>query len=455
ADELTAEENNLADVLRRALADDETASAVRLLATLGTFWAITGNHPRVFALAETAERMLERWEPPPELVPATQEAFGILLSHLGILQNRAIDALASGMRRLGVPTEPWARAAYAMFVEAESEGQRSEVMLAMGEDPDPATAMMGLQWAAVLAENDGDIEAATSYARRALDSADEATTPWQRASLHTSLALFAMHVGEHHASIEHAELRWPLLTRLHAHDDALQVRASMAVAALAAGDLAECERILDEVEDGRHGQTFGGQMIETAARAELALESDALEQGLRLYAGAVESMRDVRFAGVEPTGLEAWALVAEALALMAHARHARSPAEIAVRDDLAVLTLGKSVDVMELHPTHLDFPVTGMSLAALAQWLFTTGDAPLRQEGIGLLALARRFSYNRSYPVMAWELLVRAADEVEPGRLAALLEEYADRPGRDLLGEAITAVRRVGALVDRTTGDPR
>ena len=57
-DHLWPEEGNLADVLRRALADDDPRAAVRLLATLGAVWAVTGNHPRIFAIAELAQRRL-------------------------------------------------------------------------------------------------------------------------------------------------------------------------------------------------------------------------------------------------------------------------------------------------------------------------------------------------------------------------------------------------------------
>lgn len=130
-DEISIEENNLADVLRRALVDNDPAPAVRLLATLGILWAITGNHPRVFALAEAAERMLEQWVPPPELVHATQSALGILLSHLGIMQDRQVETLVAAMARLGPPDEPWARATYAMFVEASDERDRTTKVLAM------------------------------------------------------------------------------------------------------------------------------------------------------------------------------------------------------------------------------------------------------------------------------------------------------------------------------------
>ena len=53
-----------------------------------------------------------------------------------------------------------------------------------------------------------------------------------------------------------------------------------------------------------------------------------------------------------------------------------------------------------------------------------------------LLALAHGFGYNRWFPVVAWEPLAELAERSAPGRLAAVLEEYGERRGRDLRPEA-------------------
>ena len=71
-DELRAEENNLTDVLRRALRDGDRALVAQLLACLGALWTITGNHPRIFAIADAAEAALADWDPPAELRGAAQ-----------------------------------------------------------------------------------------------------------------------------------------------------------------------------------------------------------------------------------------------------------------------------------------------------------------------------------------------------------------------------------------------
>jgi hypothetical protein len=61
---------------------------------------------------------------------------------------------------------------------------------------------------------------------------------------------------------------------------------------------------------------------------------------------------------------------------------------------------------------------------------------------VRLLALARSFGYNQTYPVMAWSALRAMADAAAPGRLDVVLEEYDGRRGRDLRDE----VQRVLAL---------
>ncbi len=431
-DELSHEENNLADVLRRAMAEDDAAAAVGLVSTLGTFWAITGNNPRVFAMIDGAERLFESWEPPPALVPATQSALGILLGHMGFFQDRSLEGLTAAMARLGTPEDPWARATYAMFVESDSEETRIDSVLKVAETHEPATAILALQWAATLAENEGQIEPARRYTERALAAMDHDTTPWQRAMLHTQLALLAMQVGEPGTAREHAEIAWPLMERLHAHDDAAQLRAGMALGALQLGDVAECERLL-EVLDAHQGSVLGGRTAESATRAELLLAKGDVEAGLSAYVDTAVEMGAVRFPGMDVSGLEPWTIVGEAAALTAHVRYAETPAQLEQRDALAREVVHRGRRLLALSGTFLDFPVTGMLLAGLGGWVLERGVDP--DLGVRLLALAHAFSYNRTFPVMAWEPLAGAAERVQPGLLAALLEEYDGRPGRELTGE--------------------
>jgi hypothetical protein len=61
--------------------------------------------------------------------------------------------------------------------------------------------------------------------------------------------------------------------------------------------------------------------------------------------------------------------------------------------------------------------------------------------------MARRFSYNQTFPVMAWGPLAALAQREKPGLLAALLEEYDGRPGRSLTGEVADLLAQVQEAV--------
>ena len=55
-DALSAEEVNLADELRGAIAAGERGAVVGLLTALGAFWAIRGEHARLVSLTEAMAR---------------------------------------------------------------------------------------------------------------------------------------------------------------------------------------------------------------------------------------------------------------------------------------------------------------------------------------------------------------------------------------------------------------
>jgi hypothetical protein len=131
--------------------------------------------------------------------------------------------------------------------------------------------------------------------------------------------------------------------------------------------------------------------------------------------------------------MEPWVVLAESTTLTALVRHAATPAHAARRDQLAADVL-RSLRHQLASEGLLDYPVAGMGLAALGAHLVTSGGDP--EDGARLLALALRFHYNRTFPVMAWEPLRALSDAAAPGRLDAVLDEYGDRRGRELRGEA-------------------
>ncbi len=431
-DHLWPEEGNLAEVLRRTLVDNDVAPATRLLATLGAVWAVTGNHPRIFSVAELARRLFLERDLPPELAPVAAEALSMLLVYVDFLGGGTDRDLVGALERLGPPVSAWSRAVYSMFIEAEGPEDRIPTLLRLAGSSDRETALTALQWAAVLAENDGEQADAASYVDRALEQVSKTTTPWQVATLHTQKAYMALQRGDHAVAAEHARLAVPVLTRLRATDDALQALVGMALAAIFDKDLVRAADILREVDAAPRSAVFGSVAMALGARAELALALGHRDDALAGFDAAVAEMRALRFPGAEMTGIEPWVVVAQSTALAAYVRFAGTPAHHRRRDQLASDVV-ESVRLQLASDGAIDYPVAGMALAATAIQLLASETDP--EVGVRLLALASGFGYNQTYPVMAWDALRAVADAAAPGRLDAVLEEYDGRRGRELREE--------------------
>ena len=435
-DRMMREENNLTDVLRRALAQRDPGRVARLVAVVGGLWTVSGNHPRVFTVADAVEDVLVGWDPPPELRSAAHEAASLILIHLSWVHDRRFDGLTDAMRRWGEPETPWSRAAYAMFVEP-GPGSTIDRLLAIAEESeDHLTAAMMLLWASLTAENSGDVHQALVLARDAL--ARGPLTPYLEASLLAQLAQLAMALGDHREAARHAERAWPLLMRLHAVDDARTLRVATALAPLVDGDLDEAERILDELGAHPEAAQMGSRMAVLGTWAELSLARGDVEEGLRLFDEAVASVVDAEVPGV---GLTPWVLLAAAGAIAARVHHVSGPDPRSV--ELRDLLTARTVLVGGTSLAFSDLPLNGVLLVALGTWTLRHGDPARHDDAVRLLAVADRWAYNRSFPSMAWPRLAALAETVVPGRLDALREEHAGRPGSELVPEAEEALRRI------------
>jgi predicted ATPase/DNA-binding SARP family transcriptional activator len=442
-DQLDAEEANLADVLRRLLLAVDQPRAVRLLASLGGLWSVTGNFPRFLAMADLAEQLLVGWEPPPELEQVTTEAVALVLVHLGFIRPEGVGELAAVLRGLPEPVQAWSRIARAMFVDAPSTHRRDAV-LSLTDDPDKRTAAMAWQWAAILAENEGALAEAGSYLEQALGLVDEDTTEWEVASLNAQAAAHALNADDPDRAELHARTAIPLLERLHAYEDAAGMRASLALSAVRRGHLDEAERLIGEIgEVGPSDMT--ASLAIAQVRAEILLRRGDVEAGLAAFDRCLVMARGWSFSGGTADGFEPWTLIAVATDLAAHARYAETPEQVARGHALS----GEAGDLLRrfagLSDASVDYPVTGMSLAALGLWILGREPDHDPETGIRLLALANGFGYNRWFPAMDWEHLSAQADQRAPGRLAGVLEEYAGRAGRELRPEAEQVLARLGA----------
>ncbi|HVU78322.1 MAG TPA: BTAD domain-containing putative transcriptional regulator, partial [Gaiellaceae bacterium] len=433
-DAVAVEETNLADELRDALAESDAGATAQLLATLGILWTMRGEHARLLVLVGAIADVIEGWSPPPELEDVTRAAMSITLTNSLLLDDGRSAPIRDLLARLG-PGESDPRTAG--LVRALLEQDRIEEL---AFDPDPFVAWPANQWLSHARENAGDPTGAAEAAERALATTGTDVGPWSTAMLHNQLAGLTMHLGDRETAVGHTRAALPVMERIGAKDDVVQLRAGLALAAVADGRFAEAEAELQRIAAVDDGEVFGGLAIRQIGAAELALARGDRAGGLATYRECARKMRELRFPGLELTGSEPWAVFGEATALAAHAFHA-SGADVERGSELFAACCDRTVRMLDPADPGIDCPVAGVALFGLGTWGLLHGATSL-DDGVHLLALADRFAYNRSIPTMAWDRARALADERLPGRIAAVLAAYGDRPPRDLVGEARTLVQR-------------
>jgi predicted ATPase len=456
-DALEAEETNLADELRGAIADGDGAAVVRLLSALGLFWTMRGEHMRLLVLANAVTDAIRGWRPPPGLEDAARGALAIMLSNLLMIGSGTSGPLLALLRELGPATDGSAMdgspaggngflsglaRALLEYDPADLDTFRDQLdRLARDEDRHAAAA--ACQWLSQERENVGDLAGASEAAEYALTLARHDDGPWARAMPHGLLAQLTMNTGDRPAAIEHARAALPVMRRLGARDDEVQLHALIVFCAIADGRLADAEAelgLIDRIHDS--GVPLGVVNFQQICRAEIALASGNLSAGLRLHRESAAWVREASFPqGIVRTGHEPWALFGEAMALSAHARYASDSDQAHGRVLFGSCREGV-VKVLSLANSHLDYPAAGIPLFALGAWSLQR-EAGTAEDALGLLALAERFAYNQTVPTMMWDRITPAAEAAAPGLLAELQAGYRDRRPPDLLTEARRAVERL------------
>jgi len=463
-DALGVEETNLADELRSAITDGDRGSLVQLLAALGLFWMMRGEHVRLLTLAGAVADAVRGWRPPPDVAEIARAAVAVtltnsmmigggasdgplmdLLTHLG--HGAGGNAYVSGLVRVllayheaadGSPRRPTADTAD--WTGTPGFPERLAVLAA---SPDRHTAAAASQMLGHERENAGDPAGAIEAAQRELALVREEDGPWANAMPHALLAQLTMHVGDRAAAVVHARIALPVLQRIGASDDEMQLRALLMFCAIIDGRLADAANELDPLDRVVASTApFGAAAFREVGRAELALASGDLAGGLRAYRECTAMMRTLELPGISRTGMEPWALFGDAMALSAHARYAADDDDVARGEALFRVCRTSMPRALTPDNPHIDLPASGMVLFALGAWSLLRGAGPA-EDALRVLALADRFAYNRTVPTMRWERITPAAEEAAPGLLARLQAEYLHCQQPDLLTQARLAVERL------------
>jgi predicted ATPase/DNA-binding SARP family transcriptional activator len=445
-DALAAEEVNLADELRDALAGGDRVALVELLAALGTFWTIRGEHARLMSVTGAVAEAVRDWRPPPELEDTARAALTITLTHAMATVDRNSEPIRRLLADLG-PGAGDARLAgmISMLLEYDAEDPTAfpPRLEELASDSDRNLALPARQWLAHARENAGDPAGAYEAAAGAIALVDGDEGPWVAAALHNGLADLTMHLGDTAAAAEHARAALPVMERLGAMDDVFQLRGLLALCAISEGRLADAAAELERLDSADEGATlFGGIAVRQLGAAELALARGDTATGLRLYRECAAQLAELHFPGVGPTGVEPWAVFGESIALTAHAHHGSTSADQGHARALFATCRERALRVLDLANPHLDYPVAGLALFALGTWALLRDPAEAR-DAVALLVLAERFAYNRMIPTMGWERIAAYAEARAPGRIAELRNELGDRRPQELVDEAHRLVEQL------------
>lgn len=443
-DALGAEEINLADELRDALANGDRSAMLALLAALGMMWTVRGEHARLLALVGPVADAVEGWTPPPALEATARAAISITLTNAVMTSNERTIPLGELLAKIGPGEEPRLAGIVRVVLayDAEDAGAFLTTLERLSADADPFVARAAGLWISHVYENSGDPVAAVAAAERTLALGDADDGPWTTAILHHQIAGLTMHLGDQASAIEHAHAALPTMQRLGARDDEIQLRSALVLCAITQGRLDDAEEELLRIDAVDDGDVFGGIAVRRTGRAELALARGEFGEGLRVHRACAAATRELRFPGMTPTGLEPWVLFGESTALAAHALHAAGDDAAHGRELFASLR-ERAWRLFERNDPHIDIPNVGGALFALGSWRLRHGEAAA-DDAVRLLVLADRFAYNRSVPTMAWEPVAARAEQLAPGLLAAMQSEHEARSPRELLGEARDLLARLG-----------
>lgn len=435
-DRLRSEETNLADLLREALADPDPEAVTVLFSALSGYWTICGDHTRTVVLTPAVASALSDWTPPPRLLDRARMALSIALFTTSVVSAAETGTLTRLLSRLGADSaNPTVRALVTALLSMVSDRERGLERLAA--DPDPLVRRIALHWLSHGRENVGDPVGAIEAARAALELVDDDGGPWHRALLHTQLAGLYTHLDDPASAARHATEALPVLERLGAVEDAVQIRATLAMGELAEGRRDEAARMLDEMEALASQGTYGEVLAVAAGRAQLALVDGDIAEGLRRHRETAEVLRNLRMPGA-PVGSMLWSIVGEVVAVSAFAEYGEGDDGA----DLFESLRAKVLIAFESDYAFRDYPVVGMVLAGLGIWGLRKGAMPA-EEAVRLLVLADRFAYNRFVPTMRWSVLCAHAERIAPGVMSRIEAEYGERRGPDLLAEARTVLERV------------
>ncbi|MCM3656382.1 hypothetical protein M3147_03870 [Agromyces mediolanus] len=434
---LRIEEENLVEVLRRAIAEERVPTVLRVYAALGYFWSVRSAHAEVMVFGQAALAATRHGARGPELaVPALLTAVFAASTAMAYDASTGARPLArlKAHARDDWPVPRWLRGV-AGFLEAPDLERAVEQLVAMSESDDGATALVGSLLRTQFEENAGDPEAAAEHARRAHGLARRVGDIWAESMSSMMLAQLASQTGQAEDALRWAGAAEAELRLLDSEPGLVQLEWMRAGNLLSAGRLDEARPLIAEFasSERRTADGLGLATVGELGLSELARAEGRMTDAAHHARTAAESFRVAERSSP-------WYLMVLADLISAAVHDGRDAADASFwAARLRYRTLG----MQRAWGSFTDKPVLGTAALGWSAWAIR--QPGLRERGLELLALAERLRARQDLPGLrlathlgdAEGLVGRAALERARSAAAALDPEARMARARALLAQPL------------------
>ncbi|GAA2242874.1 BTAD domain-containing putative transcriptional regulator [Herbiconiux moechotypicola] len=435
---IAADEENLIDVLRRAIDAARPDVVVAVYALLAHYWALRSAHGEVMAFGRAVFGAVTAYRPEDDGddEKTAQLAVGLVftVAHMMIVDLRFAVRPLSRLRALAAvwtASDPRLATMVDVVLSARTERSLHAAVQRAIDSPDPRSALLGNLVGSIAAENEGRRDDAIALARAAVRMADALGDTWGTAMGGQMLGALYSQAGEPRLALEWAGGSREGLVALGADGDLRQLEWVIATNQIAVGDLDEARAVFErltvssgEVDDGIEVSSIG-----LAGLAEVYRAAGQVAEARAVYQRAADTFsaprmrsspwyRMVLSATLAALVLDGTGTAGERLRL---ARRLRARTLASLRGPSRGYT---------------DRPVLGSSIVGLAVWAAECAPSIPVAVPLELLALAEAMASRQDTPALhlppLFERFARAVhpETVAAARAAAAALPHDDQPER-------------------------
>lgn len=410
------EQDNLVEVLHRALEEGDAAVTASVFATLGLHWTIRGAHSEVMTLAPQVLQALRGYRPDADHRDQTVLALGLVGA------TAMIDDVRTGLRALVrmralVGRRPPENPQLAAMVELMAALPHLSRLVAVAErqcrSEFPAVSAIAHLLVSQAAENSGDFERALTEGLAAHQRAVAAQDTWTIGTAAQNLSSLYSEVGRPERTREWVDRCRPHLEKLNIGEDLTQLDWIEAMNGVALGHLEEAEAVFRRLAvsegpvENADLERAGFRAIGYVGLAEVAAAEGDLARWKEQY------VRAERVWGSASVGSGSWWYYGAASGVLVSSAATSTAQEAEVRR-IARRVRRRLILSDRLRPAGMiDRPMTGLAALGLAVWLLAPEreeDSQLRRTAQEMLVLAHAVGARQDFPSLS---RARIADLVE------------------------------------------